>query len=73
MKGEIRYDKDVDIAMVILSDKKLAYETEMDDVIVGFSEDNEPIWLEILNVSSGFLPRLNHIVKRAIAAEASGA
>ena len=52
MKGEIRYDKDVDIAMVILSDKKLAYETEMDDVIVGFSEDNEPIWLEILNVSS---------------------
>lgn len=71
MKGKIRYDKDVDIAMVILSDKKLAYETEMDDVIVGFSEDNEPIWLEILNVGSGFLPRLNHIVKRAIAAEVS--
>jgi hypothetical protein len=43
----------------------------MDDVIVGFSEDNEPIWLEILNVSGGFLPRLNHIVKRAIAAEVS--
>jgi len=39
MKGEIRYDKDVDIAMVVLSDKKLAYETEMDDVIVGFSEE----------------------------------
>jgi len=72
MKGEIRYDKDVDIAMVILSDKKLAYETEMDDVIVGFSEDNEPIWLEILNVSSGFLPRLNRVVERAMSAEASG-
>jgi len=42
--------------MVVLPDKKLAYETEMDDVIVGFSEDNEPIWLEILNVGSGFLP-----------------
>ena len=65
MKGNIRYDTDVDIAMIILSDKKLAYETEMDDVIVGFSEDNEPIWLEILGVSSGFLPRLSDVVKRA--------
>lgn len=72
MKGKIRYDRDVDIAMIILSDKKLAYETEMDDVIVGFSEDNEPIWLEILNVGSGFLPRLTDAVKRAMAAEASG-
>ena len=60
------------IAMVIRSDKKLAYETEMDDAIVGFSEDDEPIWLEILNVSSGFLPRLNRMVKRAMVAEASG-
>ena len=65
MKGNIRYDRDVDIAMIILSDKKLAYEAEMDDVIVGFSEDNEPIWLEILDVSSGFLPRLVDAVKRA--------
>jgi len=57
--------------MVVLPDKKLAYETEMDDVIVGFSEDNEPIWLEILNVGSGFLPRLDRVVKRAMAVEAS--
>ena len=65
MKGNIRYDRDVDIAMIVLSDKKLAYEAEMNDVIVGFSEDNEPIWLEILDVSSGFLPRLVDAVKRA--------
>ena len=65
MKGNIRYDTDVDIAIIILSDKKLAYETEMDDVIVGFSKDNEPIWLEILDVSSRFLPRLTDAVKRA--------
>lgn len=71
MKGKIRYDRDVDIATVILSDKKLAYETEVDDVIVGFSEDSEPIWLEILNVSTGFLPRLNHVVKRVRSVEAS--
>ena len=65
MKGNIRYDRDVDIAMIVLSDKKLAYKAEMNDVIVGFSEDNEPIWLEILDVSSGFLPRLVDAVKRA--------
>jgi len=65
MKGNIRYDRDVDIAMIILSDKKLAYETEMEGGIVGFSEDNEPIWLELLDVSSGFLPRLSDAVKRA--------
>lgn len=65
MNGNIRYDMDVDIAMITLSDKKLAYETEMDDAIVGFSEDNEPIWLEILDVRSGFLPGLADAVKRA--------
>lgn len=61
----------MDIATVILSDKKLAYETGMDDMIVGFSEDSEPIWLEILNVDSGFLPRLERAVKRAMSVEAS--
>ena len=28
--------------MIILPDKKPAHETEMEDMIVGFSEDNEP-------------------------------
>lgn len=29
--------------MIILPDKKLARDTETDDTIVDFSEDNEPI------------------------------
>lgn len=60
----MRYDKDVDIAMLILSDKKLAYEAEINNIIVGFSEDNQPIWLEILNVTKDFLPALNKITKK---------
>lgn len=56
MRYKIRYDKDVDAAVLILSDKKLAYETEIDNIIVGFSEDNQPIWLEILDVTKYFLP-----------------
>jgi len=64
MKYKMRYDKDVDIAMLILSDKKLAYEAEINNIIVGFSEDNQPIWLEILNVTKDFLPALNKITKK---------
>ena len=53
---KIIYDKDADALMIVVSDKKLGYEEEIDDFIVGFSEDNEPIWLEILDVSKRFLP-----------------
>ena len=62
---EIRYDEDVDVAMIILSDKKLAYESEVENIVIGFSEDHEPIWLEILDVTRDFLPKLykNKIIK----------
>ncbi len=63
MKYKIRYDRDVDIAMIILSKKKLAYEAEINNIIVGFSKNHEPIWLEILGVSKEFLPALNKITK----------
>ena len=53
---KIIYDKDADALMIIVSDKKLGYEEEIDDLIVGFSDDNEPIWLEILDISKRFLP-----------------
>ncbi len=53
---KILYDKDADALMIIVSDKKLGYEEEIDDLIVGFSDDNEPIWLEILDISKRFLP-----------------
>ena len=66
MTYKMRYDKDVDIAMLILSDKKLAYETEINNIIVGFSEDNQPVWLEILGVTKQFLPALNKIAKEDV-------
>ncbi len=59
----IRYDKDVDAVMMILSDKKLGYESEVENIVIGFSKDNEPIWLEILGVTKDFLPKLNKITK----------
>ena len=44
-------------------DKKLAYESEVENIVIGFSEDQEPIWLEILDVTKDFLPKLNKIKK----------
>ncbi|MBC8521982.1 MAG: hypothetical protein H8D26_08370 [Methanomicrobia archaeon] len=49
--------------MMILSDKKLGYESEVENIVIGFSKDNEPIWLEILGVTKDFLPKLNKITK----------
>jgi uncharacterized protein YuzE len=60
---KVRYDKDVDALMIILSAKKLAYESEAENVIIGFSEDNEPIWVEILDFAKELLPKLPCIVK----------
>jgi uncharacterized protein YuzE len=60
---KVRYDKDVDAMIIILSAKKLAYESEAENVIIGFSEDNEPIWVEILDFAKELLPKLPGIVK----------
>ena len=60
---EIRYDEDVDAAIIILTDKKLAYESEVENIVIGFSNDHEPIWLEILDFTKDFLPKLNKIAK----------
>jgi len=60
---KVRYDKDVDAMLIILSTKKLAYESEAENVIIGFSEDNEPIWVEILDFAKELLPKLPSIVK----------
>jgi len=52
------YDKDADAIIIVFSDKKLGYEEDIENFIVGFSEDNEPIWIEILDVSKKFIPEI---------------
>ncbi|MFA4956790.1 MAG: DUF2283 domain-containing protein [Candidatus Methanoperedens sp.] len=66
---KITYDKDADALIIIVSDKKLGYEEEIDDFIVGFSEDNEPIWLEILDVSKRFIPDIMNKIAQSSAGE----
>lgn len=57
---EIRYDKDADALIIVFSDEKVAYEEEIneDELIVGFSENKELVWLEILDASKDFLPKI---------------
>ncbi len=55
---EIRYDRDADALLIVFSNEKIAYEEEIDDLIVGFSEKKEPVWLEILDASKEFLPKV---------------
>jgi uncharacterized protein YuzE len=66
---KITYDKDADALIIIVSDKKLGYEEEIDDFIVGFSEDNEPIWHEILDVSKRFIPDIMNKISESSAGE----
>ncbi len=64
---KILYDKDADALIVIVSDKRLEYEEKTDNLIVGFSKDNEPIWIEILDFRKRFLPEvINKIVESGV-------
>lgn len=67
MAIRIIYEEREDIIVVTLSDKKLWYEEEIDDLIVGFSEDNEPVWLEILDVNKRFIPEIMSKISESIA------
>ncbi len=45
MKYKIRYDKGVDIAMIVLSNKKLAYESKINGIICAGLAEFCSIWV----------------------------
>jgi len=50
---KIRYDKEADILSIELSpSKKIDYASEIGDFIVHFSNDNNPVLVEVLNASA---------------------
>jgi uncharacterized protein YuzE len=59
----IRYSKDVDAFLIELSEKKIYYAKEEGQMIVHFSEDGEPILLEILEAKEFILNSLSSLVK----------
>ena len=47
---KIRYSKDVDAMLIELSDKSIAYAEEEGQMILHYSNDNELVLIEILDV-----------------------
>lgn len=50
------YEKEDDVLNIWLSDQKIDYAEEAGDIIVHFTEDNDPVYIEILDASN-FLKR----------------
>ena len=50
------YEKEDDVLNILLSDQKIDYAEQNGDVIVHFTKDNEPVYIEILTASN-FLKR----------------
>jgi len=52
MAYKIKYDADADVLTIILEEKgKLSHAEELGDIIVHFSEDGKPLFMEILRAS----------------------
>ncbi|MEW6273667.1 MAG: DUF2283 domain-containing protein [Bacillota bacterium] len=48
---KVKYDKQVDILLIELSDKKIDYAEEAGSMIIHFTEEGEPVLVEILEAS----------------------
>lgn len=66
---KVHYDKDEDILMIVLSDKKIddSFETK-DGNIVSVAEDREPVMIDIFRASK-FLKDLGKIIPKNIQQE----
>jgi len=52
MAYKIRYDEEADVLTVIVAEKgKLSYAEEVGDIVVHFSEEGKPLFMEILKAS----------------------
>ncbi len=66
---KVHYDKDEDILMLVLSDKKIddSFETEAGN-IVSVAEDKEPVMIDIFKASK-FLKDLGKVIPKSIQKE----
>lgn len=60
---KIKYSKDVDVLLIELSDKKIDYAEEEEQIIIHFSKDGEPVLLEILDAKDFVLNSLSSVIK----------
>lgn len=52
MAYKIKYDEEADVLTVVVAEKgKLTYAEEVGDIVVHFTEDGKPLFMEILKAS----------------------
>lgn len=61
-KQKISYEAEADILRVELSKKPIDYATEVGNVVVHFSPDNVPVYLEFLEASK-FISDISNIIR----------
>ena len=60
---KIKYNRDVDILMVWISDDKFDYAEESNGVITHFTSDGKPVLLEIQGAKDFLLGSLTSLIK----------
>ena len=60
---KIRYSKDVDILLIELSDKPIDHAEEKGQLIIHFTENGEPVLLEILNAKEFVINSLTSVIE----------
>jgi len=67
MAYKIRYDADADVLTIILEEKgKLSHAEELGDIVVHFSEDGKPLFMEILRASKIVPLMVEGLAKREV-------
>lgn len=59
---KISYEKEADILRVEISRAPIDYATELGNVVVHFTPDNQPVYLEFLEASQ-FVKNISDVVK----------
>lgn len=65
---KVHYDKDEDILMIVLSQKKVDDSFETENAVVSVDKNGEPVMLDIMNASQ-FLQDLGRVIPKKIQQE----
>ena len=60
---KIKYSKDVDALLIEMSDKPIDYAEEEGQIIIHFTENGEPVLLEILNAKEFMMQSLSSLLE----------
>ncbi|MBU3942535.1 DUF2283 domain-containing protein [Patescibacteria group bacterium] len=69
-KAKISYDVEADVLRVELSKQPIDYAKEMGNIVVHFTKDGVPVYLEVLE-AKGFLTKTKNILESAKTSEFS--